>query len=81
MNGKFIFDCEFVEGAKIMTHSPSSFFLEYYDHKRRIGVGTRMDNTRFEQFLNNFLSFIILGKGMKIRENFGRKTADIRGME
>jgi hypothetical protein len=54
---------------------PSSFFLEYHDHKRRIGAGTRMDNTHFEQFLNNFLNFILLGKGMMIRVNIGRKIS------
>jgi hypothetical protein len=32
-----------------------------------------MDNTHFEQFLNDFLDFVLLGKGMKIRENIGRK--------
>jgi hypothetical protein len=31
-NGKFVFDCEFVEGAKIRTHAPSTFFLEYHDY-------------------------------------------------
>jgi hypothetical protein len=34
-----------------------------------------MNNTRFEQFLNNFLNFILLGKGTTIRENIGRKTS------
>jgi hypothetical protein len=46
-NGKFVFDCEFVEGTKIRTHVPSAFFLEYHDYQRRIGAGTRMDNTYF----------------------------------
>jgi hypothetical protein len=59
---------------KVKTHAPSSYFLDYHDHRRRIGVGTRIDNTHFEQFLNNFLIFILLGKGMTIRENIGRKT-------
>ena len=31
-NGKIVFDCEFVESMKIMTHAPSSFFLEYHDY-------------------------------------------------
>jgi hypothetical protein len=59
---------------KVRTHAPRAFFLKYHDHKRRIGVGTRMDNTRGEQFLNNFLNFIFLGKGMTIRVNIGRKV-------
>jgi hypothetical protein len=43
--GKFVFDCDFVEGVKIRTHAPSAFFLEYHDYRRRIRDGTRMDNT------------------------------------
>jgi hypothetical protein len=46
-NGKFVFDCDFVEGTKIKAHAPSSFFIEYHGYKRRIRVGTRMDNTYF----------------------------------
>jgi hypothetical protein len=26
-NGKFVFNCEFVEGTKVRTHSPRTFFL------------------------------------------------------
>jgi hypothetical protein len=79
-NGKLVFDGEFIEGAKVWTHVPSTFFLEYHDHMRRIRVGTRMDNTCFEQFLNDFLNFILLGKGMMIRENIGRNIVGTRGM-
>ena len=32
------------------------------------------DDTHVEQFLNNFLNFIILGKGMTIQIDIGRKT-------
>jgi hypothetical protein len=46
-NGKFVFDCDFVEGEKIRTHAPSAFFLEYRDYMRRIGVFTRTNNTCF----------------------------------
>jgi hypothetical protein len=74
MNEKFVFDGGFFEGAKLWTPAPSSFFLEYHDHMRRIGYGTRMDNICFEKFLNNFLNFILLGKGMTIRVNIGRKA-------
>jgi hypothetical protein len=33
-----------------------------------------MDDTYRQQFLNNFLNFIFLGKGVMIRESIGRKT-------
>jgi hypothetical protein len=39
-NTKFVFDCEFVEGDKIRTHVPSTFFIEYHDYWRRIGAAT-----------------------------------------
>ena len=48
MNGEFVFDFEFVEGTKIMTHVTSTFFLEYHDHMGRIGASTRTYNTGFE---------------------------------
>jgi hypothetical protein len=72
-NGKFFFDGEFVEDVKVWTHAPSSFFLEYHNYRRRIGVGTRTDNTHVEQFLNDFLNFILRRKGIIIRLNIGRK--------
>jgi hypothetical protein len=74
MNGKFVFDGEFVEGTKLKTHVPRAFFLKYHDHMRRIGAGTRNDNSCDEKLLNNFLKFIFLGKGMMIRVNIGRKA-------
>jgi hypothetical protein len=46
-NGEFVLDGKFVEGMKIRTHVPSAFLLEDHDNRGRIGVGTRMDNTRF----------------------------------
>jgi hypothetical protein len=78
-NGKFVFDGEFVEGVKVRTHVPRAFFLKYHDHRRRIGARTRMDNTCGEQFLNNFLNFIFLGKGMMIGMNIGRKVVGDKG--
>jgi hypothetical protein len=54
---------------------PSAFFLEYHDHRRTIRDSTRIDNTHFEKFLNNFLNFILLGKGMTISMNIERKTS------
>jgi hypothetical protein len=78
-NGKLVLDGEFIEGMKVRTHVPSTFFLKYHDHRRRIRAGTGVDNTRLEQFLHYFLNFILLGKGMMIRENIGRKTARNKG--
>ena len=71
-NGKFFFDGEFVESTKIRTRAPSAFLLEYHDYRRRIGASTRTDNTYFKKFLDNFLNFIFLGKGMMIRVKIGR---------
>jgi hypothetical protein len=45
MNREFVFDCDFVEGAKIMTHALGALFLEDHDNKRRITTSTRIDNT------------------------------------
>jgi hypothetical protein len=63
MNGKFVFDDEFVEVVEIRTQVPISFFLKDHDHRRRVGARTRMDNTYGEQFLNNFLNFTFLEMG------------------
>jgi hypothetical protein len=49
--------------------------LKDHDHKKRIGDGTRTDNTHVEKFLKTFLNFINLGKGMTIRVNIRRKTS------
>jgi hypothetical protein len=45
----------------------------------RIRDGIGADNTRLEQFLHYFLNFILLGKGVMIRENIGRKTSRNKG--
>jgi hypothetical protein len=79
MNGKLGFGGEFIEGMKVRTHAPSTLFLEYHDHKRIIGVGTREDNTHLEQLLHDFLNFILLGKGMMIRKNNRRKIFRNKG--
>jgi hypothetical protein len=44
-NEKLLLDGEFIEGTKVRTHVPSTFFLKYHDHGRRIRVGTRVDKT------------------------------------
>jgi hypothetical protein len=59
---------------KVETHAPCALFFEEHDHNRRIGVGIVEDDTRVEQLLNNFLNFILLGKGMMIQEDIGRNT-------
>jgi hypothetical protein len=78
-NGKFVFDGEFVEGVEVRTHVPRAFFLKDHDHRRRVGARTRTDNTCGEKFLNNFLNFIFLGKGMTIGMNIGRKVVGDKG--
>jgi hypothetical protein len=78
-NGKFVFNGEFVEGTKVKTHVKRTFFLEDHDYWRRVGARTRTDNTCVEQFLNNFLNFIFLGKGMMIGMNIGRKVVGDKG--
>ena len=78
-NGKFFFDGEIVEGEKVKTHAPRAFFLKYHDQRRRIGDSTRMDNTLGNKFMNNFLNFIFLGKGMMIGRNIGRKVVGDNG--
>jgi hypothetical protein len=45
----------------------------------RIRAGTGVDNTHLEKFLHYFLHFILLGKGVAIRENIGRKNAMNKG--
>jgi hypothetical protein len=78
-NGKIVLDGEFIEGTKVKTHAPSTFFLKYHDHMRRIRASIGADNTRLEQFLHYFLNSIILGEGMMIRENIGRKNIRKKG--
>jgi hypothetical protein len=73
-NGKLV-----LEEMKFMTQVPSTFFLKYHDHMRIIRAGTGVNNTRLEQLLHYFIYFIILGKGMVIRENIGRKTTKNKG--
>jgi hypothetical protein len=58
MNGKLVVDGEFIEGMKVRIHAPSTFFLKYHDHRRRIRAGTGADNTHLEKFLHYFLNFI-----------------------
>jgi hypothetical protein len=78
-NGKFVFNGEFVEGAKVRTHVPRNFFLKDHDHGKRVGGHTRADNTCVEKFLNHFLNFIFLGKGVTIGMDIGRKDSWDKG--
>jgi hypothetical protein len=78
-NGKLVFGGKFIEGMKFGNHAPSTFFIEYHYHGRRIGASTRMDNTCVEKLLCNFFNFILMGKGMIIRVNIGRNTTRDKG--
>jgi hypothetical protein len=78
-NGKIFFNGEFFEGAKVMTHAPRTFFLKDHDHRRRVGARTTLDNTCVEKFLNNFLNFTFLGKGVMIGMDIGRKDSWDKG--
>jgi hypothetical protein len=65
-NGEFVFDGNFVEGAKVRTHSPRTLFLQDHDHRRQVWDCTRVDNAYIKEFLDHFLNFIFLGKGVTI---------------
>jgi hypothetical protein len=78
-NGKFVFDGEFFEGSEFRTHAPRALFLKDHDHMRRVGARTRIDNTCGEKFLNNFLNFIFLRKGMTIGTYIWRKAFREKG--
>jgi hypothetical protein len=60
---------------EVRTHSPRTFFLQDHDHRGRVGARTRADNTCVEEFLEHFLNFIFLGKGVSIRTSIGRKAS------
>ena len=78
-NGKFVFNGEFVEGVEVRTHVPINFFLQDHDHMRRVGACTRADNACIMEFLDHFLNFIFLGKGVTIQTNIGRRASGYKG--
>jgi hypothetical protein len=78
-NGKFGFNGEFVEGMEVRTHASITFFLKNHDHRRRLGARTRADNTCIKRFLDHFLNFIFLGKGVTIGTYIGRKASWDKG--
>jgi hypothetical protein len=78
-NGEFVFDGKFVEGMEVRTHSPRTLFIQDHDHRRRIGARTRADNACIKEFLDHFLNFIFLGKGVMIWTNIGRKDSWYKG--
>ena len=59
-NGKFVFNGQFVEGTKVRTHSPKTFFLQDHEYRRRVRARTREDNACIKEFLDHFLNFIFL---------------------
>ena len=78
-NGKFVFDGKFVEGMEVSTHSTRKFFLQDHDHQGRVGAHTRVDNAYIKEFLDHFLNFIFLGKGVTIGTNIGRNASWYQG--
>jgi len=74
-NGKFIFNGRFVEGTKVRTHFPRTFFLQDHEHMRILGACTREDNACIKEFLDHFLNFIFLGKGVMIQTDIGKKAS------
>ena len=78
-NGEFVFDGKFVEGTEVRTHFPRTLFLQDHDHRRRVGACTRVDNAYIKEFLDHFLNFIFLGKGVTIRTDIGRKASRYKG--
>jgi hypothetical protein len=78
-NGEFLFDGKFVEGTKVKTHLKRTFFIQDHDHKRRIGARTRVDNACIKEFLDHFINFIFLGKGVMIQMDIGRKDSWYKG--
>jgi hypothetical protein len=78
-NGELVLDGELIEGMKVRRHTPSTLFLKHHDHRGRIRAGTGANNTHLEKFLHYFLNLILLGKGVMIRVNIGRKNARNKG--
>jgi hypothetical protein len=78
-NGEFVFDGKFFEGMKVRTNSPRTFFLQDHDHRRRVRSCTRVDNACIKEFLDHFLNFIFLGKGVTIWMDIGRKASGYKG--
>jgi hypothetical protein len=76
-NGKFVFNGKFVEGTEVGTLR--TFFLQDHDHRRRVRDRTRADNACIKEFLDHFLNFIFLGKGVTIRTDIGRKAFEYKG--
>ena len=64
---------------KVRTHAPRKLFHKEHDHKTRLGARTREDSTCVEKFLNNFVNFIVFGKGVMIGMDIGRKDSWDKG--
>jgi hypothetical protein len=68
-----------LRARKVRTHSPRTFFLQDHDHRRRIGARTRADNACIKEFLDHFLNFIFLGKGVTIQTGYWEEGFLVQG--
>jgi hypothetical protein len=64
---------------EVRTHSPRTFFLQDHDHRGRVGARAKADNAFIKEFLDHFVNFIFLGKGVTIWTNIGRKALWYKG--
>ena len=61
------------------THSPRTFFLQDHDYRRRVRACTRADNACSKEFLDHFLNFIFLWKGVAIQNGYWEEGFQIQG--
>jgi hypothetical protein len=77
--GNFVFNGQFVESTEVRTHSTRNFFLQDHDDRIRVRARTRTDKSCNKEFLDHFLNFIFLCKGVAIRMYIGRKASGHKG--
>ena len=61
-NREVVLDGNLIEGTKVGTRAPSTFFLKYHDHKGRIRAGNGADNTHLEKIPTLFFQFHSFGQ-------------------
>ena len=64
---------------KVGTHSPRDLFLQYHDGQRGVRDRTRTDDTCSKEFLDHFLNFIFLCKGVVIWTDIEGKASWDKG--